>query len=77
MAKGKSSDTSSAMRTFATFAGGVVLGIAVAPYVKKALKDYAPSLDKTADAVAKKAGQAYERATDVMAEAKEKLKSES
>ena len=68
-----SNNKSPALKTFAAFTGGVLFGIAVAPYVKKAAEGFGPFLDK----IAKNSGKTLEKVTDIMMEAKEKVRTES
>jgi len=69
-------NSSSRLSTVATFASGLVIGIVVAPYVKDAIKKFAPSVDGVADKVAKSAGKAFEKGSDIIAEAKDQMSKE-
>lgn len=76
MAQQNNNSGGSKLGSVATFASGLVVGIVVAPYVKEAMKKFAPSVDGLADKVAKSAGKAFEKGSDIVAEAKDQLAKE-
>jgi len=75
--KKKKGGGSSLFATTATFGSGVVLGVLVAPYVKDAMKKYTPILDEAIDQFSAKASDVFERGTDILAQAKEQLRSQN
>ena len=71
MAKKKSSNNIS---TAVTFGGGLILGILLAPQAKKIIEKAKPMLDDFLDNMSSTASKAAEKGTDIIAEAKEKLR---
>ena len=55
---------------------GVAIGVAAAPYLKKLAENLKPEMDEALDNLVGKAESIYENASDIIANAKEKLDTE-
>ena len=75
--KKKKKAESSLFGTATTFGSGVILGVLVAPYARDAMKKYTPMVDDLIDQFSAKASDVVERGTDILAQAKEQLRSQS